>query len=156
MLPTKAKRVAYALAVVSLGTLLLHGLPGGKEPAGASRAARRGPAAVASPPATPVSDPSPDAAGRSTYAIPLTELDGLPPASPPGTHLDIWVAWTKPITKGPRIQHLLSGVSVERILPPTTPDEPPTVLLSVPRGRIARLLYGDRWGGLSAVIDRSS
>src|SRR5919202_1219558 len=58
MLPTKAKRVAYALAVVSLGTLLLHGLPGGKEPAGASRAARRGPAAVASPPAPPVSDPS--------------------------------------------------------------------------------------------------
>ena len=105
----------------------------------------------ASPPEGPTA--SPPGQATSTYAIPLPKLDGLPAAVPPGTTIQIWVAWNKPITKGPRIQRLVSGVTVAKVLPPTSPGQPDVVLLNVPHDEVPDLLYGHRWGALSATLE---
>jgi hypothetical protein len=87
-----------------------------------------------------------------SYALEITELDGLPPDASPGTALEIWVTWEPPITRRIRVQRLIQQARVERIIPNIVPEGPATVLLSIPRRDIADMFYGDRFGQLSAAI----
>jgi hypothetical protein len=47
---------------------------------------------------------------------------------------------------------LLRDVVLESIAPPLTPEAPPTALLRVKESAIPKLIYGERYGELSAVI----
>jgi hypothetical protein len=107
--------------------------------------------APAPSPSTVITPPpsSPDA---RTYALPLSGLHGLPSNAPSGTRMQLWVTWQPPLTKTPRVQSLLRDVILEGIAPPLTPGTPPTALLRVKETQIPRLIYGERYGELSAVI----
>ena len=107
------------------------------------------PATVGSTPSA-VTSPAPTQA-RRTYALGLHELAGLSPDAPAGTHLELWVTWEPPVSESVQVQRLLKDVVVERMIPPSLPEGPTTVLLSVPVRGISDLLYGDRFGDLSAV-----
>ncbi|MDP9227335.1 MAG: hypothetical protein M3P18_26510 [Actinomycetota bacterium] len=91
-------------------------------------------------------------ARRRSYAIALSRLAGLPPDATSGTRLQLWVAWEPPITHKPRIQRLVTGVELDHIVPPVTPDGSAVALLEVPADQVPSLLYGDRYGSLSAVV----
>jgi hypothetical protein len=86
------------------------------------------------------------------YAVAMPRLSGLPPEARSGTALELWVAWEPPITKQPRIQRLATGVTLDRIVPPVAPKGSPVALLRIPRNEIPSVLYGDRYGSMSAVI----
>jgi hypothetical protein len=109
-----------------------------------------------SPPATG-DEVSPPADGTEsgktrTYAIALHELPGLPPDAEAGTRLDVWAVWRPPLTKDRQVQKLVEGVSLERITPPLTPEGPPVAILRVPEREVDELLFGDRFGELSAAV----
>jgi hypothetical protein len=99
------------------------------------------------PPAVP-----PAGDGFRSYALEITELDGLPPDASPGTALEIWVTWEPPITRRIRVQRLIQQARVEKIIPNIVPEGPATVLLSIPRRDVADMFYGDRFGQLSAAV----
>ena len=107
------------------------------------------PATVGSSP-RPMSSPAPLEA-RRTYALGLHELSGLSPDTPAGTQLELWVTWEPPVSESVQVQRLLKDVVIERMVPPSLPEGPTTVILSVPVRGISDLLYGDRFGDLSAV-----
>jgi hypothetical protein len=94
----------------------------------------------------------PATGGVRSYALEITELDGLPPDASPGTALEIWVTWEPPITRRIQVQRLIQQAQVERIIPNIVPEAPATVLLSIPRRDIADMFYGDRFGQLSAAV----
>jgi hypothetical protein len=93
-----------------------------------------------------------DAPGRRGYALAVPELKGLPGGAAPGTRLELWVAWDPPVTKEPRVQRLLKDVILDEIIPPVVPEAPATAILSVPAKSVPDLLYGDRYGALSATM----
>ena len=109
-------------------------------------------------PGDPSGDPSDsaggasDAPGRRGYALAVPELKGLPGGAAPGTRLELWVAWDPPVTKEPRVQRLLKDVILDEIIPPIVPEAPATAILSVPAKSVPDLLYGDRYGALSATM----
>ena len=86
-----------------------------------------------------------------SYAVPLSELPGLSPEASPGTRLELWVAWEPPLTRKPQVRRLLGNVVLDGIVPPVTPQGPMTALLLVREDQTADLVYGDRYGSLSAV-----
>jgi hypothetical protein len=139
------------------GILLWSFIPVASDPGVGREAAYPSGSPMSSPPQPPISSiaPSPApleaTASRRTYAIGLHELAGLPPDVAPGTVLDLWVAWEPPVTEEIQVQLLLKDVVVERLIPPVLPEGPTTVLLSVAPRDISDLLYGDRYGQLSAV-----
>ena len=110
-------------------------------------------------PTTPlvVSSPAPVPTGiggeKRGYALATAELAGLSPDVAPGTPLELWVTWTEPISKEPSVQKLLDGVTLERIVPPVTPDGPEVAVLSVSSKDIPDLIYGDRFGALSVALE---
>lgn len=89
---------------------------------------------------------------RVTYAIDVNDIAGLAPSIPSGTLVDIWVTWERPITKTPGLQRLVRGVLIEQIAPPVTPEGPYVAVLSVDERKVENLLWGDRYGALSATI----
>jgi hypothetical protein len=91
-------------------------------------------------------------AGTRDYAVALPELAGLPEDAQPGTPMELWVAWEPPVTKHPRIQRLATGVTLDRMILPVTPDGAIVALLRIPKAQIPSVLYGDRYGVMSAVI----
>lgn len=101
---------------------------------------------------SPIPSSSPIDSLLPTYAIALSRLNGLTATATPGAHLQLWVTWEPPITRKPRVQKLLSDAILQRIVPGLTPESPPTALLQVEEGLLPRLLYGDRFGALSAVV----
>lgn len=104
-------------------------------------------------PPHPAAHPQPSAAPNTrTYALSTSEISGLPADATPGTRLEVWVAWDRPITRTPKIQRLLDEVILERLVPPVTPDGPTSAILQVKNSQVADLLYGDRWGSLSVVV----
>jgi hypothetical protein len=131
-------------------------LPGGSKDVG-GRAVR-----VAAPPSASPGDPAArhsegsDAVSvesdRRAYALAVPEVKGLPADASPGTRLELWVAWDPPITKEPRVQRLIKEVVLDEIIPPVVPEAPATLILSVPTKAVPDLLYGDRYGALSATI----
>lgn len=90
--------------------------------------------------------------GRRAYALAVPELKGLPANASPGTRLELWVAWDPPITKEPRVQRLIKEAILDEIIPPVVPEAPATAIVSVPTKSVPDLLYGDRYGALSATI----
>lgn len=108
------------------------------------------PARSASAPSPAISDDR--SAPTRVYAVALPDLPGLPEDAKPGTSLELWVAWEPPVTKHPRIQRLATGVTLDRIVPPVVADGAPAALLRIPIKEMASVLYGDRYGALSAVI----
>ena len=111
----------------------------------------------ADPSPTMPSEPEPvpeeaNPAATYTYALSLLDLAGLSPDAAAGTELEIWVAWEPPVTKQPKIQRLVDGVRLDRIVPPVTPDGSPVAILRMDRRSIGKLIWGDRYGSLSAVV----
>lgn len=105
---------------------------------------------VATVPVAPTE--APEQPGRVSYAVALNELSGLPPSTAPGAVLQLWAAWEPPITKRPEVQKILDDVILEKIVPPVTPEGPYAVILSIPRDQRDWMVYGDRYGTLSAVV----
>jgi hypothetical protein len=92
------------------------------------------------------------AAGLRSYALEITALDGLPPDAAPGTALQIWVTWEPPITRSIRVQKLIPEAYVQKIIPNIVPEGPATAMLRIPKRDVADMLYGDRFGRLSAIV----
>lgn len=101
--------------------------------------------------ASPSTDGVPGVERRS-YAVGQHDLAGFPPDIAPGTQIELWVTWEPPISRGPRLQKLISDVVLERTVPGSVPEAPVTILLSVPANRIGDLIYADGYGRLSAVL----
>ncbi|HYI44842.1 MAG TPA: hypothetical protein VE174_05185 [Actinomycetota bacterium] len=93
--------------------------------------------------------------GREIYAITLSDLPGLTPDSAPGTRVNLWVTWEPPVTRRPKVQLLLEGVTLERISPPLTVNGPFVANLLVSRKGLPDLLWADRFGKLNASTQRS-
>jgi hypothetical protein len=110
------------------------------------------PTAVTSPSAVTSHVSEGDSVSRREYALGLHELSGLPADVPTGTHIELWVAWDPPITDEPKVQRLIRDVVVSKVIPPVTPEGPHAVIVSVPLDRMSDLIYGDRYGSLSALI----
>jgi hypothetical protein len=91
---------------------------------------------------------------RRGYALSEADLTGLPPDSPPGTRLELWVTWEPPVTREVKLQRLLRDVVLERIIPGLTPEAPSTILLSVKTESVPDLLWADRFGGLSVIVSQ--
>ncbi|HEX2049320.1 MAG TPA: hypothetical protein VHJ34_01665 [Actinomycetota bacterium] len=88
-----------------------------------------------------------------SFAIPAPALGGLALDTPPGTRVDVWVAWGPRVTARPRVQRLVAGATLTEIRPPVA-DGPPTAILAVGARRVSDLFYGYRYGEL-AVVTRS-
>jgi len=108
-------------------------------------------APVAAPP-VPAQPPASAPINARTYALPLSQISGLPADAPPGTVFDLWVAWDPRLTKQPRIQKLLTNLTVQKIVPPGGRETEPVVLVSVAARDVVDLLWGHRYGALSAVL----
>ena len=104
------------------------------------------------PEATPATASTDVRDDLSSYAVALPELRGLPSDAAPGTIVDLWVTWDAPVMKEPQVQPLLRKVTVQKIISNAAPEAPPTVLLGVEHDDVGDLLYGDRYGSLSAVL----
>jgi hypothetical protein len=85
------------------------------------------------------------------YSLPLSEIRGLGPDALPGDKLDLWVAWDRPITRGPRVQRLLTGAVIDQMVPPVAPEGPVIVELLIPVRDLPDFLFAHRYGSLSAV-----
>ena len=85
------------------------------------------------------------------YSIALPEVRGMAPDVQAGARLDLWVAWNRPITRGPRVQKLLTGAIVDELTPPLTPEGPVIVGLLIPVRELPDFLFAHRYGSLSAV-----
>ena len=92
------------------------------------------------------------ASDRQSYALGLHDIAGLAHDTPPGTIVDLWVAWDPPVTKRPQFQRLIPSVVIQEIIPPFVPEGPVTVMLSVPAKKIGDLLYADRYGAISVTL----
>lgn len=93
--------------------------------------------------------------GGQIYAISLAELPGLPPDAAPGTLIDLWATWEPPVTRRPKVQLLIEGVTLEGISAPFTPDGPFVANLLVAKKDLPNLVYGDRFGKLNASLQPS-
>lgn len=96
-------------------------------------------------------DKEPDPVTVRSYSIPLPELSGLPSDLAPGTPVELWVAWERPFTRGPRVQRLLRDATFERIAPPATAEGMPVAVLSVPSPRLPDVIFADKWGSISVA-----
>ena len=150
---SKQKRLAIVAAAATLVIYLGWDMVGDIGAAPVSHRPQSTVAATVHPTSSPTSAvtsaPPPNVV---SYAVAVREVAGLPPDVPPGTTLDLWVAWDPPVTKKPRLQSLLQGVVLETIAPPVTPDGSAAALFHVPRRDVDRLIWADRYGSLSATI----
>ena len=89
------------------------------------------------------------APGQAAYTIYLYRLAGLAPDSPAGTKLDIWVTWKPPVTERPKVDLLLEDVELGRI--EAGFEQGPVVDLLVAEDDVPDLIYGERFGALTAV-----
>lgn len=111
------------------------------------------------PPSSPTELMSPQGGAPSmrrapamvTHAVEVSRLHGFPPDASPGDVFEVWVAWNPPIVKGPNIQLLLNGVTLDRIAPPVTPEGPYVAFLLMPRRDAREFLYATRYGALSVT-----
>lgn len=147
----RSKRLALAAGALLVVVIAAWTVVPAEERSVAAR--RDAPSLSPSPPLRDGGRFSPQRAPETrAYAIALSELQGLPSDAPRGLRLDIWVAWDPPITKRPRIERLLTGVELERIIPPVTADGPASAILRVNVSDIPNLLYADRYGAMSVTI----
>lgn len=104
------------------------------------------------PTSVPVAAPPTAAVQESrSYAIALTELNGLPPDVAPGTPVELWATWDS--EEGmPGFQKILNRAVVERVAPAIVEGSSPVVLLQVAKRELRDLLWADRYGSLGAVL----
>ena len=107
------------------------------------------PAATAPP--SPVPSGLRTSEGMVAHALDVARLNGFPPDAAPGDVFDVWVSWNPPVMKGPNVQLLLRGVTLEKIAPPVTPEGPYVAFLLVTRSQARDLLYGTKYGLLSVT-----
>lgn len=99
--------------------------------------------------------PTPQTPDLVSYAFDVGELDGLPPNVTSGQKLDLWVTWEPPVTKRTVVQPLMKGIALEKVAPPVLPNGPAAALFLVPQARVGDLIWADRYGALSVVLQRS-
>ena len=152
-MPRRIRNLAIVGVVVALASFLVVSRidPATPSPRVAVDPATPGSSTLAPPETTPTMEPSPDT-NLASYALPLSELRGVPPDIPSGSTLELWVTWEPPITKEAQVQLLLREVTLQKIIPTTDPEGPPTALLGVRDAQIGDLIYGDRYGSFHAVI----
>jgi hypothetical protein len=92
-----------------------------------------------------------DTAGRIAYSIDLDDIAGLSPTTAPGTAVELWATWSRPITKSPRLQRVVRDAVLERVIPPITPDGPTVATFLITEREIDELLWADRYGEISAT-----
>lgn len=144
LLTRRTRSLVVVAAAPALVLGLLWTLGGGDGAAPAPRASSRPVQAAAA-----VADPDP---ARRTYAVALPSLRGLPADAPPGTRLELWVAWEREFHRRGGIQRLLDDVRLVRIVPPALPGSPAAALLSVPANAVGDLLYGDLFGRFAVTV----
>ncbi|MBA3290678.1 MAG: hypothetical protein H0U17_04195 [Actinobacteria bacterium] len=147
-LKVRLRRLVLLAGSVLIGGLLATSLLFGGDD-GATESSDPGSAGGSDASGGPAQPSSTELAG---YAILLSELEGLPPDVAPGTEIEIWATWEPPVTKKLKVQQLIPLASVEKIIPSIEPG-PPTVMLSLERRAIPDLIYGERFGALSVVLD---
>ena len=146
----RLKRVAIALALPVAAFLVMIKLLGPQSEMAPVETFRP---PVSTPAVQETSSNAPSAGtGFRSYALEITALDGLPPDASPGTPLEIWVTWEPPVTKEIRVQRLIPEAHVQKIIPNVVPEGPATALLRIPKHAISDMLYGDRFGRLSAIV----
>jgi hypothetical protein len=103
---------------------------------------------------SPLPSPSEQTAGSSYrgYALAFPDVSGLPTDLAQGARLELWVAWEPPITTRPRIQRLVEEVVYDRTVPAAVEGQPATALVLVHEDDVGDLMYGDRYGSLSAAL----
>ena len=142
----RVRNLLLAAAVPVVGVVAIFGmLPSSDTGAHVpvpERATRMGPATE---PVAPI------AGDLRSYAVSASEVAGLSVDAPPGTRMELWVAWEPPVTKEPRVQRLVDQVVLERIVPPTVPEAPPTAILLIAPKSVDEVIYGDIWGRLSVA-----
>ena len=89
---------------------------------------------------------------RRDYAVGLHDLRGLPLDTPPGTSLELWVAWDDAYSERPQIQKLVRSVTLVRFIDPATPEGPTVAVLSVPERSMRAVMYGDVYGSFSVAL----
>jgi hypothetical protein len=114
-------------------------------------ATARAPVERATPPDPAPHPAKPADADLRSYAVSATEVAGLSIDTTPGTRMELWVAWQPPVTKEPRVQRLVEEVVLEKIVPPTVSEAPPTAVLLIAPKSVDEVIYGDLYGRLSAV-----
>jgi hypothetical protein len=84
----------------------------------------------------------------------LSEADvsGLPLDTPPGTRLELWVAWEPPVTRTAKLQLLIRDVVLEKVISGFPEGAPATILLSLRARDVDDMLWADRYGALSLTI----
>ena len=92
-----------------------------------------------------------DMSGRIAYSIDLDDIAGLSPAATPGTAVELWATWSRPITKSPRLQRVVRDAVLERVILPITPDGPTVATFLITEREIDELLWADRYGEISAT-----
>ena len=158
---SKTRRLAFSAGFVVLFALTIWSwIPSGAVPEADAPAlgVEPTPTQLLAGPTQPSLDPSHDQPAstgtieRQSYAIGLHDIAGLSHETPPGTLVELWVAWDPPITDKPQYQRLIPAAIIEEIQPPFVPEGPFTVMLSVPAKKIGDLLYADRYGAISATL----
>ena len=110
---------------------------------------------VASPttaPPTPGPSAPADVSGRVAYSIDLSEVAGLSPTVPPGSSVELWATWERPVTHSPRLQRVVEDAILEKVSPPLTPDGPTVATFLITRREMDDLLWADRYGAISATL----
>lgn len=110
---------------------------------------------LTSPPtATPTPEASvpPDVSGRVAYSIDLSEVAGLSPTVAPGSSVELWATWEKPVTRSPRLQRVVEDAILEKVSVPLTPDGPTVATFLITPREMDELLWADRYGAISATV----
>lgn len=150
----RVKRSGLALAAVLFLAYLGWDMLSGMSVTPASRGSRSfEPIPTGSPTSTPLSDVDHSTqADRVAYSIDLSDIAGLSPTTVPGSAVELWVTWDRPLTRSPKLQRVVRNAVLERVNPPVTPDGPTVATFLVSRNEIDGLLWADSYGALSATI----
>lgn len=151
-----SRRTINLIAVAGAVAVIVWVLSGVVAGSGAADLSPSEPPSTPSPTRTPSpvldSEADPKVAAWRGYALAIPEVEGLPTDLLPGDALQLWVAWDPPVTKKPKIAPLVDRVLYERTILPTLPGEAPVAVVLVQEGKVDELMYGDRYGSLSAVV----
>ena len=149
-IPRRHRRVAIAAAAavtltyIGWDLLAVTSTPAPKDP-------------VPAPVAVAASTPSPDApvvvtdtSDRVSYSFDVDDVAGLSPTTAPGTVVELWVTWDRPVVEHPKLQRVVKDAVLERISAPITADGPSVATFLIARSSLEGLLWADRYGTLSA------
>jgi hypothetical protein len=117
--------------------------------------------ALAPPSTTPDASTTPSAPSGAglersddwySYALDLLEVDGRPPDLEPGTPVEIWVSWSD----GGRVsqpERWIRKAVFRRIAPSVTSMGPDVVVLDIPAGERAKMIWADGYGAVTLIAE---